>query len=162
MRINPRKSAPSWERCLVVLALLTGFSAVGAGPVLAAPSDVVQTQSNKSFDQTVAALNHEIVAHGLVVVNKIPYTTMLSMVGVHADQALGIEFFHPRLGSIVYSADRTGLLNAPLRLLVEENGGKVMVYYRKPSSLFESYNGLGGLGNQLDNTVSAIVTAATK
>ncbi|TAM59426.1 DUF302 domain-containing protein [bacterium] len=160
--MNHTRSSAAWAHWPVLFALLVSLLIVVPGRVAAAPSDVVQTASDKSFDQTVAALNQQIVAHGMVVVNKLNHTEMLSMVGVHAQPSMALEVFQPRLGATIYSADRGALLMVPVRILVQRDGGKVMVDYVKPSALFASYSGLGGLGSQLDSTLAAIVAAATK
>jgi uncharacterized protein (DUF302 family) len=54
------------------------------------------------------------------------------------------------------------MIEAPLRILVRDQGGEVMIRYRKPSAVFADYSGLSGLGQELDAVFDKIVTSVAK
>jgi len=90
----------------------------------------------------------------------VPFAQMLSMVGVKSEKTLGIEIFHPRYGKILYSKNKDAMLEAPLRILVRDEGGEVSIRYRKPSATFAEYSGLSEVGAQLDAVFAKIVASA--
>ncbi len=51
---------------------------------------------------------------------------------------------------------------APLRIVVREDGSDVTLEYRKPSAIFASYLGLEGLGEELDTVFANIIAAVAK
>ena len=87
---------------------------------------------------------------------------MLAMVGVKAEKIKSFEIFHPRYGKVVHASDKNALLEAPLRILVREKGGEIMIQYRKPSVVFDGYSGLSGLGGDLDKVFEKIVGSVAK
>jgi len=133
-----------------------------AYPVLstAQGGDVVTQMSKASFENTVTALKKSITANKLVIVKLVPFTQMLSMVGVKSEKSVGLEIFHPRFGKVIYNNDKNAMLEAPLRILVRDEGGEVLIRYRKPSATFAGYSGLADLGAELDAVFEKIVASA--
>lgn len=132
------------------------------GVAEAGQDGIVEVTSSKAYGKVVTAMKKAITSNKLVIVKAVPYTQMLKMVGVKAEQSVGFEIFHPRFGKVIYANDKNAMLEAPMRILVREAGGKVLVRYRKPSVSLAGYSGLSKLGKQLDTIFSNIVATATK
>ena len=159
MNLTPRVNAfaGAFAVVLVVVAL--------AAPnrlALAASDNMVTTTAKGTFENTVTKLKKAITASKLVVVKEVPYSKMIAMVGVKAEKTVGLEIFHPRFGKVIYETNKDAMIEAPLRILVRDQGGEVMIRYRKPSAVFASYSGLSGLGQELDTVFDKIVTSVAK
>jgi len=142
---------------LAAMILAFALSAmIGPSQVQAAPGVVVQ-ESSRNFDQTILKLKQGISANMLVLLKDFNHQTMLKMVGVHADKSMVLEVFHPRYGKVIYANDKSAFIVPPLRIMVQEDGGKVMVYYEKASLLLAPYKGLSDLGKDLDAMLANIV-----
>ncbi len=132
-------------------------------PALAAADNMVTATAKGSFENTVTKLKKAITASKLVVVKVVPYSKMIGMVGVKAEKTVGLEIFHPRYGKVLYETNKDAMIEAPLRILVrDQGGGTVMIRYRKPSAVFASYSGLSGLGQELDAIFDKIVTSVAE
>ena len=125
-------------------------------------SGLVKQTSQSGFDQTVQHLKRAVASNGLMVITTQDQQMMLQMVGVHAQNAVGFERFHPRFGKVIYANDPTAYLAVPLRILVQKHGSKVEVIYRKPSVGLEGYSGLSDLGQQLDGVFARIEKEAIR
>ncbi len=147
----------SFALVLVMVAL-----AAPSRLALAASDDMVTTTAKGTFENTVTKLKKAITASKLVVVKEVPYSKMIAMVGVKAEKTVGLEIFHPRFGKVIYETNKDAMIEAPLRILVRDQGGEVMIRYRKPSAVFASYSGLSGLGQELDAVFDKIVTSVAK
>ena len=123
---------------------------------------IVSTTVTGSFENTATKLKKAITANKLVIVKEVPFTQMLSMVGVKSEKMKGFEVFHPRFGKVIYGKDKSAFLEAPLRLLLHDKGGKIEISYRKPSVVFSGYSGLAGLGKDLDEMFANIVANVAK
>ncbi len=132
------------------------FAVTVPGQVLAVPG-IVANESSRNFDQTVLKLKQGISANMLVLLKDFNHQMMLKMVGVHADKSMVLEVFHPRYGKVIYANDKSAFIVPPLRIMVREDGGKVMVYYQKASVLLAPYKGLSDLGKDLDAMLANIV-----
>lgn len=145
---------------MVALAvLMIAFVAVGAQ---AGSEGIITKSATGSFENTVTKLKKAITANKLVIIKEIPFTKMLGMVGVKAEKIKAFEIFHPRYGKVLYANDKNAFLEAPLRILVRDKGGKVMIRYRKPSVVFAGYSGLSDLGSQLDKVFANIIGSVAK
>ena len=133
----------------------------GAGQALAV-SGVLEKNSANDFEQTVQKLKQNVTANKLVLLKEFNHQMMVKMVGVHADKSMVFEIFHPRYGKVINAKDRSAFMVAPLRILVQQDGSKVIVRYQQASVLFKPYKGLGDLGKELDTVLGRIVDAATK
>ncbi len=129
---------------------------------LAAGDDMVTTIAKGSFEGTLTKLKKAITASKLVIVKEVPYSQMIGMVGVKAEKTVGLEIFHPRYGKVLYEKNKDAMIEAPLRILVRDQGGEVMIRYRKPSAVFAGYSGLSGLRQELDTVFDKIVTSVAK
>jgi len=77
------------------------------------------------------------------------FTAMLGMEGTKAEKMKGFEIFHPRYGKVIYNNDKNASLEAPPPIFLQDQGGKVMMRYRKPSVVFAGYSGLSELARDL-------------
>lgn len=127
---------------------------------MAQGADIEVHMSKKSFENTVTSLKKGITANKLVIVKEVPFTQMLGMVGVKAEKTLALEIFHPRYGKVLYQKNKDAMLEAPLRILVRDEGGEISIRYRKPSATFAEYSGLNEVGAQLDEVFARIVASA--
>ncbi len=77
-------------------------------------------------------------------------------------KAMGFEIFHPRYGKVIFAKDTNALIDVPLRIVLREERGKVILRYRKPSVTFAPYSGLSGLGRELDSIFADIADRVAK
>lgn len=131
--------------------------AAGAG-MMKAPEDQVMAMSKYDFNETVSRVKQAIEGENMMVLRTIDMQEMLKMVGLETKGMQTILFFHPRYGKEIYTKARMAGIEPPLKLSVMENEmGKVMVRYRKPSAIFAPYKPLSDLGKELDEVVGRIV-----
>ena len=142
------------------LAVLT--MAIFTNMAIAGGDETVTRSTTGSFENAVTNLKKAITANKLVIIKEIPFTQMLGMVGVKAEKIKSFEIFHPRYGKAIYGSDKNALLEVPLRILVRDNGGEIILQYRKPSVTFASYSALSGLGGDLDKVFARIVGTVAK
>lgn len=154
-RVNALAGAFAVVLVVVALAAPTRLA-------LAASDDMVTTTAKGTFENTITKLKKAITASKLVIVKQVPYSKMIAMVGVKAEKTVGLEVFHPRYGKVIYQTNKDAMIEVPLRILVRDQGGEVMIRYRKPSAVFASYSGLSGLGQELDTLFDKIVTSVAK
>lgn len=143
-----------------VLAMV--FFAVSLRPAFAAGDDMVTVTAKGNFDATVTGLRTAITANQLILVKEVPFQQMLSMVGVKSEPLMSFEIFHPRYGKAIYENDKNAFIVAPLRIVVREQGGKVVLSYRKPSAAFAGYSGLSSMSAELDQLFDKVVKSAAK
>ncbi len=152
-----RRSPTFVVAALAVLLVVLVSAGANAGS-----QDIVTQSAKGPFENTVTRLKKAITANKLVIVKEVPFTQMLGMVGVKAEKIKGFEIFHPRYGKVLYANDKDAFLEAPLRILLRDKGGEVMIRYRKPSVVFAGYSGLSDLGSQLDKVFAKIVGSVAK
>jgi len=146
-----------WGQAAAVAALGLFLVAAASPPAMAASGDFVTKMVTGSFAKTVTKLKKAITGAKPVIVKEVPFTAMLAMVGTKAEKMKGFEVFHPRYGKVIYNNDKNAFVEAPLRIFVQDQGGKVMIRYRKPSAVFAGYSGLSKLGKGLDGLFAKIV-----
>ena len=147
---------PKSQVIVILTALLVMFPTLST----AQNDGIVVQMSKNSFENTVTSLKKGITANKLVIVKEVPFTQMLGMVGVKSEKTLGLEIFHPRYGKVMHMKNKNALLEAPLRILVRDEGGEISIRYRKPSATFAEYSGLKEVGAQLDKVFANIVASA--
>ncbi len=152
-----RRSPTFVVAALAVLLIVLVSAGANAGS-----QDIVTQSAKGSFENIVTRLKTAITANKLVIVKEVPFTQMLGMVGVKSEKIMGFEIFHPRYGKVMFANDKNSFLEAPLRILVRDKGGEVMIRYRKPSVVFAGYSGLSDLGSELDKVFAKIVGSVAK
>ncbi len=127
-----------------------------------AQRDIVTKSISAPFDKVATKLKKAIASRKLVIVKQVPYQKMVAMVGVKTGKTVGFEIFHPRYGKVIFAKDANALIEVPLRIVLREEGGKVILRYRKPSATFAPYSRLSGLGKELDSIFADIAKRAGK
>jgi uncharacterized protein (DUF302 family) len=153
------------RRVLAAIAAITLVLALGqisAPSTHAAQDAFVSTMSKHNFNNTVKKLQKQIAAHKLAMLKKYNVQAMLKMVGVKSDKALTIAVFHPRYGKVIFASDKNAMSAAPLRMIVREQDGKVLVGYIRPSAVFAGFNVPDGFKKELDGLFDSIVKKATQ
>jgi uncharacterized protein (DUF302 family) len=140
---------------LVVILIL----AIG---MIASAQEIVEKASKNNFQQTMQKLEQAIKGAKLLILGEFDYQKMQKMVGKTVKPAKGFNFFRPDLGIPIFENDPKAALEIPLKIAVIEGSDGVIVRYRKPSAIFQSYNGLQDLGKRLDTLVEQLADAATK
>ncbi len=155
---NALRHAPT----ILAIALVSiGLTFVAAGEA-AAQEGVVTKSVTAPFGKVVTSLKRAIASRKLVIVKQVPFQKMVAMVGVKTGKTIGFEIFHPRYGKVIFAKDTNALIDVPLRIVVRESGGKVVLRYRKPSATFAPYPSLAGLGKDLDRVFADIVDRVVK
>lgn len=144
----------------VVLAMV--FSVVSLPPAFAAGDGMVTVTAKGNFNATVTELKKAITANQLALIKEIPFQQMLGMAGVKSEPLMSFEIFHPRYGKAIYENDKKAFIVVPLRIVVHEQGGKVVLSYRKPSAAFAGYSGLSKMATELDGVFGNVAKAAAK
>jgi uncharacterized protein (DUF302 family) len=144
-----------------VLMLAMGLALSPVANAVADEDIVIETVPGP-FDKVVTNLKRAITGQKLVIIKEVPLQQMLSMVGLKTEKMMTFEIFHPRYGKQMYQADPTSMKEAPLRIVVREDGDDVMLEYRKPSVIFAPYSSLEKLGEELDTVFGNIVAAVAK
>jgi len=155
------------HKYLVLVSLMLGALAVWTGLVRAGGGEKmlpgrVMAMSKYDFNETVSRVKQAIEAQQMVVLFTADHQAMLSMVGLQTKGMMGIEFFHPRYGKIIFQNDHAAGLEVPLRLVVMEGEMGTMLTYEKPSHIFGKYPKLKKLGEELDGVLATIRASVAK
>lgn len=151
-------------------ALVTGL-VVGlwVAPALAGevklPSGIVIVEKvvGKPYAATVARVEAAVKGANMIIVGEPNYQAMQRMVGREIKGAKAYFIFRPNLGIPIFEKDVNAALEVPLKVLIYDKGGsQTVIRYRKPSNAFADYNGLDGLGRDLDELMEKITDAAAR
>jgi uncharacterized protein (DUF302 family) len=156
------------HRCLAAIGrvvaiaavVIAGYSPALSGQMAAPPDFLTTTPSSHGFDDTVDLLKQAIEAENLMVVAEVNPQQMLRMVGVRTGGMRQILFFHPRYMKQIVETNGNGGIVPPLKILVMERpDGQVMVRYHDPVRLFEAYEGLAGLADELKGVAERVAAS---
>ncbi|MBI4169822.1 MAG: DUF302 domain-containing protein [Acidobacteria bacterium] len=154
-------------------ALVTALVSTFLGAVVASatagevklPSGVIIVEKvvNKPYPATVARIEAAVKGANLLIVGEPNYQAMQRMVGREIKGAKAYFIFRPNLGIPIFEKDWNAALEIPLKVLIYDKGGnQTVIRYRKPSNALADYDGLDGLGKELDNILDKITDAAAK
>lgn len=149
---------------LAIFGTLVMTAPVFAGEVKL-PSGIVIVEKviNKPYPATVARVEAAVKGANMIIVGEPNYQMMQRMVGREIRGAKSYFIFRPNLGIPIFEKDFNAALEIPLKVLVYDKGGnQTVIRYRKPSNAFADYNGLDGLGKNLDELMEKITDAAAK
>lgn len=151
----------------IAVLLLAGLNLVSAQEMkgkmeMKMPPGRVMGMSKYDFNETVSRIKQAIEAQNMMVVFTADHQAMLKMVGMDTKGMLGIEFFHPRYGKVIFQNDHTAGVEIPLRIVVMEGDMGTMFTYWKSSHTFAPYPKLKELGKELDGALEAITSSVTK
>lgn len=157
--INTKAKYFAFLTATLFIFTLANFASSSA---VAAQDSFVSVTSKYKFSTTVKRLQRQIAAHKLVMLKKYNVQAMLKMVGVKSGKALTLAIFHPRYGKVIFANDKNATSAAPLRMSVQERGGKVIVGYIRPSAVFANFNVPRSFKKELDGLFESIVKKATQ
>lgn len=100
----------------------------------------ISTPSNYSFDDTVNRLTSAITDKGMTIFTVIDHQKAASDVGATMQPAKVIVFGTPKAGTPLMKKDPNFALQLPLKVLVTQTDGKVMVVYHNTQALIEGSN----------------------
>ena len=149
--ILARFAAPLCACAIVLAAVVSASSAIAHDP------ELVQVQAKGSFDETATGIREGLEAHKLMVPRQYHFHDMLRMAGIESEHMMTFETFHPRFGKVVYANDRSAFVELPLRIHLRETDNGVVIWYRRPSSIFGPYDGLAELGAELDTLFADVI-----
>jgi uncharacterized protein (DUF302 family) len=151
-------------RLILMAAMFTLTVVLLLGPVASvqASEDKIMLTVSDPFDTVVTNLKRAITGQNMVVVKEVPLQQMMAMVGLRTPKILTFEIFHPRYGKQLYEANQAALIEAPLRIIVREDGNDVTLEYRLPSATFAEYSGLDALAEELDTVLANIVSGVNQ
>ncbi len=145
-----------------VFMLIAGVALLGASlSAYAATPGVAKAISKYGFSETVARLESGLSAHNLVILKTLNQQKMLAMVGTRIDKSKSILVINPKFGAKIYAAAPAAFIEIPFRILVQQHGNRVVVYYQKATALFQPYPGLHALGRHVTELMTQIVDKAT-
>jgi uncharacterized protein (DUF302 family) len=118
--------------------------------------------STYSFSETVDMVKGAIEQQNLMVIHVIDGQKMLKMGGKDVGGMKQLFFFHPSYMKKVIEANSMAAIVIPLKMIVMEKDGKVMVRYFMPSTVLKPYKGTEAIAKELDTKMTKIIADATK
>jgi len=100
---------------------------------------VIAHRSNAGFDDTLRALLDAIEHRGLTVFAVIDFAAGAHEAGLDLDDETVVIFGNPRGGTPLMQSDRRAGIELPLRILVWREGDDVLVGYKDPRELAQTY-----------------------
>lgn len=148
---------------VALIVVLSGARVATAQMQMKVPEDQVMAMSKYSFDETISKVKRAIEGQNMMILYTADMQQMLKMVGLETKGMQTIIFFHPRYGKEIYTKARMAGIEPPLKVTIMENDqGKTVLRYRKPSAIFAPYAPLKDLGKELDDVLGEIQAAVTQ
>lgn len=152
---------------LMTILALSGAMCGPAWTGLAQSPDAnrVDKVSNKSFSDTLNAVEKTVKSEGMMVVAKIDHKKMLEMVGAKIKGATTIEFGKPEMGKMLLPMNPAIGLEMPAKIYVYETAdGKVVLSYRQVASQYATYGDpeVAKAGQMMDMMLDKITSAAIR
>jgi len=138
MNNSLRSSATATRRILV--GALLGLTLMNVTAAMASDGPGVRVVVDKSVDDTVSALSKMVADNGMMIMGELHQGKVLKMTGMKVKSET-VFVGNPTIGKKLFSLDRGAGLVVPFRINVFENEkGKTVVSYIKPSSLLGQYD----------------------
>ena len=128
-------------------------------PPMNAPSDAIELQSRLSFDETLVQLTIAIEHAGMSIFASIDHAAGAAKVGLAMPPTTVLIYGNPRGGTPLMQAAPLSALDLPLRVLVREEGGRVLVAYHPAASVLRRAGVPGDLVGRLDGAQQFIAGA---
>lgn len=122
-------------------------------------TDIVELESRLSFDETVASLTVAIERAGATLFAAIDHAGAAEEVGLAMPPTVLLICGNPRGGTPVMQAAPLAALDLPLRVLVREEGGRVLAAYHPASSMLRAAGAPDDLAGRLDGAQRFIAEA---
>ncbi|MCH7615085.1 MAG: DUF302 domain-containing protein [Nitrospinae bacterium] len=152
---------PSSVKISVASIVFSFVVALAYNGVVNADDYFVSIKSKHDFNTTVTNIKKQTAANKLVLLKEYNVQMMLKMVGVNAEKSMTMAIFHPRYGKVIYANDKNAMSATPLRLIVQERGGDVIVAYIRPSAIFANFDLPKSMTDELDTLLGSVVKNAT-
>ena len=130
--------------------------------IQASLSQVAKTKTLKSkysFNETVTRLEHAITSKNMTVFSKIDHAAAAQQAGLSMQPATLLVFGNPKAGTPLMKKDPSFALQLPLKVLVTEVDGKVLVMFNTTEALIEN----SGINySDVENTLAGAEKLITK
>lgn len=130
--------------------------------IQASLSQVAKTKTLKSkysFNETVTRLEHAITSKNMTVFSKIDHAAAAQQAGLSMQPATLLIFGNPKAGTPLMKKDPSFALQLPLKVLVTEVDGRVLVMYNTTEGLIEN----SGINySDVENTLAGAEKLITK
>lgn len=146
---------------IAVLAVVGVFSAQTSSAQMKQMDGSMVAMSKYSFGQTVDVIKGAIEEQNLMVIQVVDAQKMMRMAGKQIGGMKQIFFFHPKYMAQVLAANPMAGIVIPLKLIIMEKDGKVMIRYFMPSEVLKPYKGTEKIAQELDVIVNKIIKEAT-
>jgi len=157
---------PLASRSLGVLAVMAALLVASSGRAESAGDpDRVDKTSNKTFSETLKAVEKTAKSEGMMIVAKIDHKNMLSMVGAKIKGSTTIEFGKPDMGKMLLPMNPAIGLEMPAKIYIYESAdGRIVVSCRKVAQGFASYGNpeVAKAGEMMDMMLEKITSAVTQ
>ncbi|HWU27007.1 MAG TPA: DUF302 domain-containing protein [Rhizomicrobium sp.] len=91
--------------------------------------DFVELESSKAFAETLKGVEAAIAAHGMAVFARIDHAQAAKAVGLSMPPTVVLLYGNPKGGTPMMLANPRAALDLPLRVLVREEGARVLVSF---------------------------------
>lgn len=116
-------------------------------------------KSKYSFNETVTRLEHAITSKNMTVFSKIDHAAAAQQAGLSMQPATLLVFGNPKAGTPLMKKDPSFALQLPLKVLVTEVDGKVLVMFNTTEALIEN----SGINySDVENTLAGAEKLITK
>lgn len=121
---------------------------------------LVTVESERGFDETVAAVEDRIEASPLTLMTTVDHAANAASVGRDLPPTTLFVFGNPAIGTQLMQACRTVAIDLPQKILVWCEDGRVYVTYNDPEYL-AARHGIEGEDGLLETIATALETLAT-
>lgn len=116
-----------------------------------------------NFEETLRRLKAAIEAEEVWLIHEIDPQLLLLRGGYSILPTRQLLFFHPRYLARLLEGDPSGLIEAPLRLVVWASpDGRVRLRYPEVAKAFSRYPALEALGHELDSLCQRVVASVSR
>jgi uncharacterized protein (DUF302 family) len=119
------------------------------------------TRSGAGHAETTARLVRAIEGRNLTVFARFDHAAGARAAGLELEPEEVVVFGDPRAGTPLMQRDPRIGIELPLRMLVWQDGGEVLVGYRDPRELVDSYQ-VGAAAETLDRMAALLGALATE
>ncbi len=124
-----------------------------------AHDSIKTTESTRSFTETVDALEAVLKDKGLIIIAKVDHAAAAEKADLTLSPTTLFIFGNPKAGTPIMQANPLAGLDLPMKMLVTEQDGKVLVTYRSPEALVDSWN-LSPVPAPIPNMIGALSAIA--
>ena len=121
----------------------------------AAPDEHIVVLSPFAFGETLDVLRGRIIGADMMVLHEIDTQAIIARAGVESLGLRQLLYFHPRYMKRVLEGNPAAVIEAPLKFVVRETPGAVLVHGISPRFLFGRYAGLEALGDELEELAAS-------